>query len=466
MKVHLLDEPPLQFASGRHIDIRAGLMKYGAFSRNTQRVPNPIGVGIIGTPATADALEEWLSICSRGVATSEKKLVELRPSFPGMNEDVFGTKLKIAEIRTITRTDLEDAFESRDALSEIVDLFLGHAGDLSVKPHIHVLLVAPPAEVFNTGRPPSDDSEEQDSVHAHFHDVFKARALSLRTPCQLIRPDTYGGDMSRAPDAKRASLQDLATRAWNIHTALYYKAGGVPWRLVNPSSGLDTCYVGTSFYENLDRDTLVSSVAQVFDELGEGLILKGANARYDEDDRTPHLREKDARDLLWNSLQMYKREHKHMPARVVVHKTSYFDDEELDGFREAAKEQKITTLDLVWARPSKLRLFRAAEHAVRRGTALQIDDARGIIYLKGTVPYFRIYPGPYVPRPIEFVREDGETPVSEIAKEMLELSKLNFNNTQFDSGDPITIRAARRIGDILKHVRAGEHVETQFRYVT
>ena len=26
-------------------------------------------------------------------------------------------------------------------------------------------------------------------------------------------------------------LQDEATRAWNFHTALYYKAGGTPWRL-------------------------------------------------------------------------------------------------------------------------------------------------------------------------------------------------------------------------------------------
>jgi hypothetical protein len=31
----------------------------------------------------------------------------------------------------------------------------------------------------------------------------------------------------------------------------------------------------------------------------------------------------------------------------------------------------------------------------------------------------------------------------QVAKELLDLSQLNFNNTQFDSGDPITVRAAR-----------------------
>lgn len=32
----------------------------------------------------------------------------------------------------------------------------------------------------------------------------------------------------------------------------------------------------------------------------------------------------------------------------------------------------------------------------------------------------------------------------------------DINNTQFDSGDPITVRAARCVGDILKHVPAGK----------
>ena len=33
-------------------------------------------------------------------------------------------------------------------------------------------------------------------------------------------------------------------------------------------------------------------------------------------------------------------------------------------------------------------------------------------------------------------REDGETSSADLAHELVALSKLNFNNTQFDSGDP------------------------------
>ena len=39
---------------------------------------------------------------------------------------------------------------------------------------------------------------------------------------------------------------DPATRAWNFSVDLYYKAGGVPWRL--PPTGPDTCFVGVSFH--------------------------------------------------------------------------------------------------------------------------------------------------------------------------------------------------------------------------
>jgi hypothetical protein len=39
-----------------------------------------------------------------------------------------------------------------------------------------------------------------------------------------------------------------------------------------------------------------------------------------------------------------------------------------------------------------------------------------------------------------------------LCREVLGLTKMNWNNTQFDMRDPITTRAARRLGDIMKYV--------------
>ncbi len=57
-------------------------------------------------------------------------------------------------------------------------------------------------------------------------------------------------------------LQDEATRAWNLHTALYYKAGGTPWRMSRHSTDLPTCYVSVSFYRTPDGEELHTAVAR------------------------------------------------------------------------------------------------------------------------------------------------------------------------------------------------------------
>jgi hypothetical protein len=482
MRLQIVPEPLLAFHEGRtHVDIRAGLLTYGAFDKDGSSVPKPIRLGIVGTTATVDGVRDWIEKCKGGVVSAEEKLKELRPSFPGMTPEVFGTSLELSDsaIRTITRHELAAVIGGKEPLIQLAEAFIAHARDLAEKSGLHVLVVAPPAEVFALGDtrrtlgvdPPIDELQEpapeqpEGPTYAlNFHDLFKGRAIDLQLPCQILRPDTYGASTASRQNKRR--LQDESTRAWNFHTALYYKAGGVPWRLARQASSLATCYVGISFYKSVDGEKLMTSVAQVFDERGEGLIVQGGSASYDKDDRTPHLSQDDARDLLASGLAAYRREHRTVPARLVMHKTSHFNQAELTGFEEAGEAEKLEVLDLVSVRRSGVRMLRAGESPMVRGSALLFDEASGIVYLKGTVPYFRVYPGAYIPRAIEFVRESGETNASELAREIVGLSKLNFNNTQFDTGDPITVRAARRVGDILKHVPVGRKVNSRFRYFT
>lgn len=482
MKLQIIEEPRLAFHQNKmHVDIRAGLSAFGAFDKGGAGVPIPIRLGVIGTTATVDGVRDWLEQCKNGVASGEEKLTTLRPPFPGMTEQVFGTSLELSDTatRTITRHELTAALGKSEPLRHLAETFMQHARDLAGKSGLHVLVVAPPPEVFALGDapqasvsdPPIDELQEPAPEQLapspstlNFHDMFKAQAIDLQLPCQVLRPDTYGS--SAAGRARGRRLQDKATTAWNFHTALYYKAGGVPWRLARQPSTLTTCYVGVSFFKSLAGDKLMTSVAQVFDERGEGLVVQGGSASYDKDDRSPHLSAEDAQELLAGGLATYRREHKTMPARLVMHKTSYFNVQEKEGFTRAAEDEKLEVLDLVTVRRSGARVLRAGDSPMVRGTAMLFDEKSGIVYLKGTVPYFQVYPGAYIPRALEFIREDGETGASELARELIELSKLNFNNTQFDTGDPITVRAARRVGDILKHVPSGKKVNSRFRYFT
>lgn len=475
MHLHSLDEPLLQFADGSHTEIRAGIVSYGVFDRDEEVVSRPIRVGLVGTSETTGGILRWLESSHRGVLSTEARLRDLRPDFPGMTDLAFGTAISTrpTDIRTITTREFDKALASPEALAVIVDLFLDNARDLANRGTLDVLVIAPPVQVFKfSDANGTDDSLDESSSRADsaykpcFHDLFKARALELPIPCQVVRPDTYGGGSTQGARRRAPSLQDVATRAWNFHTALYYKAGGVPWRLVREASELSSCYLGVSFYKSPDRLRVLTSVAQVFNERGEGVIVQGGNARVNKTDLSPHLSQNDMHRLLSEALATYRREHKTSPARIVVHKTSYFDDEEIRGCNEAADDERISVVDLVSVRKGGARLFRSATFPVLRGTALELDETSGLIYLRGSVPQFQAYPGMYIPSSFEFQRAAGETSVVALAREMLELSKLNFNNTQFDGGSPITIRAARRVGDILKHVPSDRPVRARFRYFT
>jgi hypothetical protein len=476
MDVSLLTEPELQFADGSHVDIRAGISTFGALDRGAPDLPQPIRVAIVGAASTVGPLRRWIETCAAGVHSEETRLKDLRPDFPGVTNDAFGTRIEISDaaVRVIGDRDIQSALTDRDPVLRVADLFMNHARDVTARGTVNVVVVAPPADVFkiNEIKGPAPEALDEGSDEAPtlylpcFHDVYKARSLELTAPSQVIRPDTYGAGSTKSPGRKRTSLQDDATCAWNFCTALYYKAGGVPWRLVRNSASLSACFVGVSFFRSVDKKRVWASVAQVFDERGEGVIVQGGNARIDKDDRSPHLSGEDSARLVLEALAEYRREHRTVPARLIVHKTSYFNTEEREGMLAAAESKKIDLVELVNVRRGGLRLFREGTYPVLRGTTMCFDDTNGAVYLRGSVPQFQTYPGMYVPAPLEFERAHGESSANDIARELLDLSKLNFNNTQFDGAEPVTVRAARRVGDILKHVEDGQLRQSRFRFFT
>jgi hypothetical protein len=312
---------------------------------------------------------------------------------------------------------------------------------------------------------PSDDSEIVPDPAPDFRRLLKAQAMRLKTPIQLVLPGTYTrSGRARTSFERERQLQDEATRAWNFHTALYYKAGGTPWRLVRNAAALTTCFVGVSFYRSLDHSTISTSIAQVFNERGEGIIVRGAAAAVSKEDRQTHLGEPDARQLLVDALRRYRQEHKTLPARVALYKTSPFDEAELAGFTAALDELGVDSADLIAVGSGDAKLFRRGAYPPLRGTYVALDERNVLLYTRGSVDFYRTYPGPYVPQPLLVRCQQTDLSPRELAEEALALTKMNWNNTQFDGYWPITIRAAREVGNILKYVAADEPVEARYAY--
>ncbi len=286
-------------------------------------------------------------------------------------------------------------------------------------------------------------------------------------------PDPIGTscDLRRIKASPRAwrkrdvrPLQDEATRAWNFHTALYYKAGGTPWRLTHDPEKLQTCFVGIGFFRTLDKQRISTSVAQVFNERGTGVVVRGEAAMFQKEDRQLHLDEEGAYKLLLRALEQYRHEHHTVPARVVIHKTSSHSAAEIVGFQRAIDEFKIHSCEMLWLSKSFTRLFRNGVYPPLRGMCLSLDDRTQILYSRGSVEFYATYPGMYMPRTLRIGCERIEQTPRYLAEEVFALTKMNWNDTQLDGGMPITIRAARQVGDILKYANATDDVPPHYSF--
>jgi hypothetical protein len=110
-----------------------------------------------------------------------------------------------------------------------------------------------------------------------------------------------------------------------------------------------------------------------------------------------------------------------------------------------------------------VRLFRTKANPPLRGTLLSADDANHFLYTVGSVDFYRKYPGMYVPRSLHFGIQESSKPPLFLAEELLRMSKMNWNNTQIYNSLPVTLEAARKVGDLMKHV-SGPVREVSYRY--
>lgn len=219
-------------------------------------------------------------------------------------------------------------------------------------------------------------------------------------------------------------------------------------------------------YEKLGKATDTLPKAQMFDERGRGFILKGKRAHTESRGGHPYMTKDDAPQLIAGALAAYKNHHKHYPARVIVLKTSQFREEEAEGIFEALDGADAELRDLVWVQESySVKVLRDGNYPVMRGTFVELDG-KGLLYTNGSIPYYGTYPGMYDPKPLLLCPYKGsDSTIAQIAREVLALTKGNWNSTQMNQKLPIPIRAARAVGEVLKYV-SGDKISSDYaRYI-
>ena len=493
-----LEEPKLQFGDYfEHEDTKTGLAEFGPFGKNILGLhPSEIKLGFIGTRETIAGAQEWIERCSSPIESENIRIISHKPGvdegglfsvetstdtqvirrlekilnrdFVGFNrESSFECCFQVNERweRHIQPRELDTTLGIEDKerrIWELVDFFddqIKSIADTDPTPDIIILALTPGIVEY------AHSVRISGNFYLNFRRAIKARAMRWGIPIQLLRRSTVKGE---------GDLQEVATRAWNFCTAQYYKANGIPWRL--STLGKDTCFVGISFYvaqDLSDTITMRSSVAQAFDYLGQGLVLRGDRFEWDtkKQGRTPHLTENAARQLIKDTLEEYVKLRGIPPRRVVIHKTSEFWDKEhakyneLDGFYQGIEDVYAgCETDFITLRQTGVRLFREGMYPPLRGTYFSVQGTQHFLYTMGFIPYLETYPKPYVPEPWQITEHHGGSAPEDLFREILALTKMNVNNCAFADGTPITISFSQKVGEIMKHIPEDGIVQPKYRF--
>jgi hypothetical protein len=493
-----LEEPKLQFGDYfEHEDTKTGLAEFGPFGKNIPGLhPSEIRLGFVGTRETIAGAREWVEKCGSPIESENIRIIGRKNKFDEgwlfdvetltdtqiirrlekiLNRDFVGFSressfeccfqmnerweryIQPRELNTIL--GIED---KKKRILELVDFLDDQIRSIAcTDPTPDIIVLALTSDIVEYAH----SVRISGNFYLNFRRAIKARVMRWGIPIQLLRRRTVKGE---------GDLQEIATRAWNFCTAQYYKANGIPWRLSTLER--DTCFVGISFYIAQDLSptlTMRSSVAQAFDYLGQGLVLRGDQFDWDvkKQGPTPHLTEKAARKLIRDTLEEYVKLKGIPPRRVVIHKTSEFWDREdakyneLDGFYQGIQDvYPGCETDFVTLRQTGVRLFREGMYPPLRGTYFSIQGTQHFLYTMGFIPYLETYPRPYVPEPWQITEHHGGSAPEDLFREILALTKMNVNNCAFADGTPITILFSRRVGEIMKHIPEDGIVQPKYRF--
>ncbi len=480
-----LPEPLLLFGHGQATeDPRDGLTLFGPLDHGK---PYGVKAGVIGTKRGIDQFRRWVEWIQRPVFTTPPQLG--RPPFPGF-QTVFRTPWNTTSVLTVEVKDEDiDRYVFLDEPHQRVYGTVGVFADRLIeakreeedKPELWFVVVpdrikkycrpksiiepevrlqaqkafkkAKQAKSFLENRSLFPEIEEAATPYAYeeqFHNQLKARLLNDALLTQIVQESTLANILTASDagaDSKQIARQSEI--AWNLSTAVFYKVGGRPWKVSDIRAGV--CYLGLVFKkdETTGDQKNACCAAQMFLDSGDGVVFKGAvGPWYSPDTGDYHLSYEAARELGKLAMSSYQKRVGVPPKEIFIHGRVRFDQQEWRGFESAVG----TGTNIVGVRiqtEKNLKLYRKGCNPVLRGLAHIRTERSAHLWTKGWTPRIQTYPGREVPNAILIDISKGSAPIETVLRDILALTKLNYNTCIFGDGIPITLKFADAVGEIL-----------------
>jgi hypothetical protein len=500
---HFLGEPLLAFGEGQTAeDPHDGLALFGPAETRSQ-LPDNI---VIGTPQGIELWVGWCSALNAPAACIDPARHRAWPPFPGF-EVAFGAKwpnaVRSYEVDATALSDASRKADKYDRAFAVAKLYLNEVdrlGKLDSRPALAICIV--PDEVYDNCRPnsaiPRDsrsdaartkdeiaflnraiadrdggqasmfdddpiaasvlenvgDFEEARGYSPDFRRQIKGRMMAHELPVQIVRESTLRITTQVRNGEK--GTNPLSDRLWNFGTAIFYKCGAKPWK--TPWAREGVCYVGLA-YKLAENKRNACCAAQMFLDSGDGVVFVGEfGPWYSAKNGEFHLPPDKAERLLRGTIETYKQQDGRPLKEIFLHAHSGINHEEFEGFlRAVPPDVKLVAIRVRQDRGG-MRLFRYDEHPdvskrgqhpVQRGVFWQLNSRHGLLYTNGFKPRIATYDGFEVPVPLSITIQHGEGDIVQVARDILGLTKLNYNSCQLGEGRPITVKYSERVGEIL-----------------
>jgi len=514
------EEPKLTFGKGQTAeDPRDGLMLFGAseeFSKNS------VKAGVVGTTEGIKLYREFVKtlqspiISSKKIYGSEIDIEAQRPSYTGFEatfgiewneEPVLSKFLDEGQIENLLRIknkkkrtrQLVDYYankivESRSKDDKRVDLWFvivprsvyikcryGSRGEEISKQIEQKIQQMNQGQIglFEDYDEELKELEKLKEDSSDFHNLLKATLLKAKveSPIQIVvEPTLKFRDKLRN---KELSDDIKAHLAWTQSVAVYYKLGNKPWILNDVRN--EVCYLGLIFKKLPDKSNKHSacSAAQMFLEDGDGAIFRGNIGLFkSKKGEGYHLDEESAENLLGMALDDYFETRGCYPNELFIHGRVRFQEKEWQGFLNSLEKRKAQTqLNGIIIKDTredarrKLKLFKDTErdgqknnYGVMRGLAWQIDDKTGYLFTRGLIPRSGTTNHLEIANPLYIEINKGNASLDTVMKDVLALTKLNYNACIYGDGLPVTLRFSDLIGNILTATSEWESEMRQFKY--
>lgn len=483
-EIRILDEPALEFRYGQPVtDPRDGLSLFGPYDADAPGQPGALSYGVVGTGEGINLFSEWSKAMVCAWTNAPNARHRLWPPYPGF-QAAFATDWRSEPVweHVLDSHKLSDVAHRHDPHERVysaVDQYLSVFQDLQkIDERVSVMVCVVPDEIHqtcriqslvprsqSTGKPVSKRRREsrmkgqlelfseykpqQYELSLDFRRQIKARTMAYNVPIQIIRESTLR--LSDENLLGTRQLTPLSSRMWNLSTTMYYKGGGKPWKLATAREGV--CYVGLAFRraDAAGGPKSAACAAQMFLDDGDGVVFLGDYGPwYSPEEKQFHLTAQAAHDLLKGALETYTQLHGKSLTEVFLHSRSDISAEEFEGYLSAAPDGlKVVGIRVRPYRDGP-RLYRPDKRwPVIRGTLWKHSPTRGYLFGSGFKPRLGTYDGWETPVPLQIDIQHGDADIVDVARDILGLTKLNYNACNAGDTQPVTVKFSDAVGEIL-----------------